>query len=53
MLAICAARRVHDDIPKATTQTSAALQAELDNLRGTATRRVQQLSDQYDRESKK
>jgi len=42
----------HDDILKATKQTSAALQAELNNLRSTAARRVQQLSDQYDKESK-
>jgi hypothetical protein len=35
-----------------TKQTRLALQAELNNLRSTATRRVQQLSDQYDKESK-
>jgi hypothetical protein len=52
MLAICLARKLHDDILKATKQTNDALQRELNNLRSTAARRVQQLSDQYDRESK-
>lgn len=52
MLAVCVARKLHDDILKATRETSAALQAELNNLRSTAARRVQQLSDQYDKESK-
>jgi hypothetical protein len=44
MLAICVARKLHDDILKATKQTSLALQAELNNLRSTATRRVQLVS---------
>jgi hypothetical protein len=52
MLAICVARKLHDEILKATRQTSDALQRELNNFRSTAARRVQQLSDQYDKESK-
>jgi hypothetical protein len=52
MLAVCVARTLHDDILKATKRTSAPLQAELNNLRSTAASRVQQLSDQYDKESK-